>query len=45
MAHGDYAWICEADDYCKKSFLKKVTEPIRENKDIVISYFIIVIIN
>lgn len=38
MAHGDYAWICEADDYCKKSFLKKVTEPIRENKDIVISY-------
>lgn len=38
MAHGDYVWICEADDYCKKNFLKKVTEPIRENKDIVISY-------
>ena len=38
MARGDYVWICEADDYCKKNFLKKVTEPIRENKDIVISY-------
>ena len=24
MAHGDYVWICEADDYCKKNFLKKL---------------------
>ena len=34
----DYVWICEADDYCTKDFLEKVTKPIIKNENIVISY-------
>ena len=38
LASGDYVWICEADDYCKKNFLRKVTKPINQNSNIIISY-------
>lgn len=38
LASGDYVWICEADDYCKKNFLRKVTNPINQNGNIIISY-------
>lgn len=38
IAEGDYVWIAEADDYCEKDFLKRVTKPIKKDKDIVISY-------
>ena len=38
LASGDYVWICEADDYCKKNFLRKVTKPINQNGNIIISY-------
>lgn len=37
-ANGEYVWICEADDYCDKHFLKNVTKPIKANKNIIISY-------
>ncbi len=38
LANGDYVWICEADDYCQKDFLKKVINPVIKYNDIVISY-------
>ncbi len=38
LAKSDYVWIAEADDYCDKSFLKKITKPIIGNKNIIISY-------
>ena len=37
-ASGDYVWICEADDYCNKHFLKKAVQPIKSDNKIVISY-------
>lgn len=37
-ATGDYIWIAEADDYCTKDFLKSVMNPIKKDKNIVISY-------
>ena len=37
-AKGDYVWIAEADDYCNKKFLKTVINPIKKNKEVVISY-------
>ena len=38
LASGDYVWICEADDYCKKGFLKEAIKPINKNENIVLSY-------
>ena len=38
LSKTDYVWICEADDYCSKRFLKHVLKPIKNNKNIVISY-------
>lgn len=38
LATGDYVWIAEADDYCSKKLLSKLTKPILKNPDIVISY-------
>jgi len=37
-AIGDYVWIAEADDYCEKSLLKNLINPIKKDKNIVISY-------
>lgn len=38
LAKSDYVWIAEADDYCKKNMLKELIKPIKNNKDIIISY-------
>ena len=38
LAEGDYVWIAEADDYCDKKFLKNILAPIKNDKDIVLSY-------
>lgn len=38
LASGDYVWICEADDYCKKDFLREAIKPINKNENIVLSY-------
>jgi len=38
LATGDYVWIAEADDCCDKTLLKNLIKPIKENKDIYISY-------
>ena len=38
LAKGDYVWIAEADDYCEKNLLKKLSEPILKDDSIVISY-------
>ena len=37
-ATGDYVWICEADDYCDKNFLKNIVKPIIKKENIMISY-------
>ena len=37
-ASNDYVWIAEADDYCSNKFLESALKPIKENKNIVISY-------
>ena len=37
-ASSDYVWIAEADDYCDKKLLSYIMAPIKENKNIVISY-------
>ena len=37
-ASGDYVWIAEADDYCEKDLISKLVKPIKNNKNIVISY-------
>ena len=37
-ATSDYVWIAEADDYCKKNFLKEHFKLIKKDKDIVLSY-------
>lgn len=38
MATGDYIWIAEADDYCEKNLLKELIKPIKQDKNIIISY-------
>jgi glycosyltransferase involved in cell wall biosynthesis len=38
LAEGKYVWIAEADDYCDKQFLRKITKPLKNNQDIVLSY-------
>lgn len=38
LAKGDYVWIAEADDYCDKNLLNELIKPIKDNKDIYISY-------
>lgn len=38
LATGDYVWIAEADDCCDKTLLKKLIKPVKENKNIYISY-------
>lgn len=38
LATGDYVWIAEADDCCDKTLLKNIIKPIKENKNIYISY-------
>lgn len=37
-ATGDYVWIAEADDYCDKHLLVNLVKPIKQQKDIFISY-------
>ena len=37
-ATGDYVWIAEADDYCSNKMLTKLTEKMKENKNIQIAY-------
>lgn len=37
VCHGDYLWICEADDSCNKNFLNNVMLGFN-NDDVVISY-------
>ncbi|MCI8362380.1 MAG: glycosyltransferase family 2 protein [Clostridia bacterium] len=38
IARGDYVWIAEADDCCQKTLLTNIIKPIKQNKDIYISY-------
>ncbi|MBR1884088.1 MAG: glycosyltransferase [Clostridia bacterium] len=38
LTKGDYVWIAEADDCCKKNLLSNLLKPIRNDKDIYISY-------
>ena len=36
LVNTDYIWICEADDYCKKHFLKNIFSVLRD--DVVLAY-------
>ena len=36
MASGNYIWICEADDYCNKNFLKEIFNKLK--RDVVLAY-------
>lgn len=38
LATGDYVWIAEADDCCDKTLLENLVRPIKQNKNIYISY-------
>ena len=38
IATGDYIWIAEADDYCKRSLLNNLIKPVTKNDNIRISY-------
>ena len=38
LATGDYVWIAEADDCCDKTLLKNIVKPIKQDKNIYISY-------
>ena len=38
LAEGDYVWIAEADDCCDKTLLENIIRPIKQNKNIYISY-------
>lgn len=38
FASGDYVWIAEADDYCKKDLLSTLIKPLKKNDKIMISY-------
>lgn len=38
LAKGEYIWIAESDDYCELDFLKEVSKPLIENKDVSLSY-------
>ncbi len=38
LATGDYVWIAEADDCCQKTLLENLVKPIKQNKNIYISY-------
>ena len=38
LAKSDYVWIAEADDYCDSKLLVELIKPIKDNKDIYISY-------
>ena len=38
LATGDYVWIAEADDCCDKTLIKNLVRPIKENRNIRISY-------
>ena len=38
LAEGDYVWIAEADDCCSNKLLKNLLKPIKQNKNIYISY-------
>lgn len=38
LATGDYVWIAEADDCCDKTLLKNIIKPIKQDKNIYISY-------
>lgn len=38
VATGDYVWIAEADDYCKRDFLANAIKPMKCHNDIVLSY-------
>lgn len=38
LATGNYVWIAEADDCCDKTLLKNIIKPIKQDKNIYISY-------
>lgn len=38
LATGDYVWIAEADDYCEAKLLKTLVNPIKKDKNVMISY-------
>lgn len=38
LATGDYVWIAEADDCCDNTLLKNIVKPIKQDKNIYISY-------
>lgn len=38
IATSSYVWIAEADDFCRKNFLKEVVKPILKDDHVVLSY-------
>lgn len=38
LATGDYVWIAEADDYCEAKLLRTLVNPIKKDKNVMISY-------
>lgn len=38
LAQGNYIWIAESDDFCETNFLEKVSKPLLENNQVVLSY-------
>lgn len=45
MAKGDYVWIAEADDFCKKNLISSLVDLILKDNQIVISYAATAFIN
>lgn len=38
LSNGEFIWIAESDDYCDWNFLETVSEPLIENKEVVLSF-------
>lgn len=38
LAESEYVWIAEADDYSNSKFLTEVMKPMKQDKDVVLSY-------
>lgn len=38
LAKGEYIWIAESDDYCELDFLEKVSKPLNNDNNVVLSY-------
>ncbi len=38
LTRSEFIWFAEADDYCAPDFLEKVMAPLKEDRDVVLSY-------